>query len=427
MKTFIGETRQYLTANILLLSIVFFFGAAVFWACNARLDEVVRGNGRVIPSTQIKTIQNLEGGILSEILVREGEKIRAGQVLMQMDPTVFQAGVKETLAEKYSLEAKIARLTAESKGSDIEFSDYLRKERPRLVEQQIALKEARAAKLSSDLEILDRSQEKYRLEIREIEQQNRHLAVDLNIINKKLSIMAPLVEKQAASTIELLDLEKQKNQLMSQIENNKSRILKIKAAIKTAQSQKKSLQIEFSNTVLKELTDLKNRLEQLEQLFPAIKDRLERTQITSPVSGFVKRIFVHTAGGVVAPGAPLVEIVPEKDDLLVEARILPKDIAFVHPGQKVNVRFTAYDFSIYGGIDGNIEHISADAILGEEGYSYFLIRVRLEDNQLEYKGRKLPVIPGMDCQVDALSGSKTVMDYILKPVLKARHTALTER
>lgn len=286
--------------------------------------------------------------------------------------------------------------------------------------------QSRKARLQADIDIENQNHEKYLLDIKEKRNQNRHLAIDLKIATEKHSILQPLVEKQFASKMELLDLERQINELESRIEDNNNQIPKIEAAIATTRSKINSLKKNYSSAVLTELSDKKSRLEQLEQIFPAIQDRFERTSIRSPVAGLVKRIFVHTAGAVISPGESLIEVVPEKDELLVEARILPKDIAFIHPGQKVNVKFTAYDFSIYGGIKGLIEHISADAFVTEDGYSYFLTRVKLETDHLAYKGNRLPVIAGMDCQVDILSGTKTVMDYMLKPILKARHTALTE-
>ncbi len=420
------KNKNYLFANLLLLSVFCFFAAAVYWALHAELDEVVRGTGRVIPSTQVKTIQNLEGGILSNIMVREGQKIKAGQVLIQLDQTAFHAGVEEKLTEKYALQATIARLNAEFSNEEIRFPGNLKNIRPQLVEQEISLMKSRAETLQAEVDIQIRSQEKYQLDIKEKQAQNRHLEIDLKIANEKLSILKPLVEKQSASKIELLDLERQINQLESKIEDNRNQIPKIRAAIKTAESKKDSLKKNFSNAVLSELSVQKMLLEQLEQVLPALQDRLERTSIRSPVAGLVNRVFVHTTGGVVRPGEPLVEIVPEKDELLVEARILPKDIAFIRMGQKVNIKFTAYDYSIYGGLDGLLDHISADAIISEEGLRYFLIRVRLDQIHLNHKGTQLPIIAGMDCQVDILSGKKTVMDYLLKPILKARQTALTE-
>ncbi len=421
------KNNNYLLANLLLFSVFLFFAAALYWAWHAKLDEVIRGGGRVIPSSQIKTIQNLEGGILSEVLVKEGQKIKAGQILIRMDKTAFNASVEGKLAQKYALEAAIARLTAENTHQPLQFPAHLKEIRPELIAQEISLMESRRSQLASDIDIQTRSQEKYRLDIKDKKSQIRHLKIDLNIAREKYDILKPLVEKQSASKLELLDLARQINELESKIEDNANQIPKFEAAIQTAVSKKNSLIKNFSSSVLNDLSEKKNQLEQLEQLLPAVQDRLRRTSIRSPVAGLVKSIFVHTIGGVVGPGDPLMEIVPEKDELLVEAKILPKDIAFVHPGQPVKVKFTAYDFSIYGGINGRLEHISADAIISEEGYSFFLIRVKLDKNHIDYQGAKLPVMTGMDCQVDILSGSKTVMEYLLKPLLKAKQTALQER
>lgn len=420
------SNKSYLFANFLLLIVLGFFAAAIYWAWHARLDEVVRGTGRVIPSTQIKTIQNLEGGILSKVLVKEGQKVKKGQILVHLDKIAFHASVEEKLAEKKALEASIARLIAEQTGKKIRFPNDLIHSNPELVAREKALMASRAEKLKADMKIQTQAQEKSKLDIKEKISQIHHLEIDLKIAREKYDILKPLVEKQSASKLELLDLERQINQLKSKIADNKNQIPKSQAAIQTAESKKESLKKNFASSVLNDLTTNKNQLAQLEQVLPAVQDRLKRTEVTSPVAGLVKRIFVHTIGGVVGSAEPLMEIVPEKDELLVEAKILPKDIAFIHPGQTVKVKFTAYDFSIYGGIDGILEHISADAIISEEGYSFFLIRVKLDENHIRYQDSQLPIITGMDCQVDILSGSKTVMDYLLKPILKARQTALQE-
>jgi len=421
-----SKNNNYLFANLLLFMVLAFFAAAIYWAWFAELDEVIRGPGRVIPSSQIKTIQNLEGGILSKVLVKEGQKIKAEQVLIHLDKTAFSASVDEKLAEKHSLEASIARLTAEYTNKPIHFPKRLKTARRELIDREISLMKSRAARLAADIDIQTQTQEKFRLDIKEKAGQLHHLKIDLKIANEKYNILKPLVEKQSASKIELLDLKRQVNQLESNIEDHTNQIPKSQAAIEMAESKKDSLKKNFSSSVLNDLSSKKNQLAQLEQILPAVKDRLKRTSIRSPVAGLVKRIFVHTIGGVVGPAEPLMEIVPQKDELLVEAKILPKDIGFIHPGQSVKVKFTAYDFSIYGGIDGVLEHISADAFVSEDGYSYFLIRVKLDQNHINHQSSKLPVMTGMDCQVDILSGSKTVMDYILKPILKARQTALQE-
>lgn len=421
-----NTNTHFILANLLLIAIAGFFAAAVYWAWHAQLDEVVRGTGKVIPSSQIKTIQNLEGGILSKILVQEGDKVEKGQVLIHLDKIAFHARVEEKVAEKEALEASIARLTAEQTGKPIRFPKDLTRSNPDLIEREKSLMRSRMEKLRAEIKIQSQVQKESKLDIKEKLSQIHHLEIDLNIANEKYNILKPLVDKQSASKLELLDLERQINQLKSQIADHTNQIPKIKSAIETAESKKESLQKNFASSVLNDLTTKKNELDQLKQILPAVQDRLKRTQIVSPVSGLVKRIFVHTIGGVIGSAEPLMEIVPEKDELLVEAKILPKDIAFLHPGQTVNVKFTAYDFSIYGGIEGVLEHISADAFVSEDGYSFFLIRVKLDENHITHKDAQLPIITGMDCQVDILSGTKTVMDYLLKPILKARQTALQE-
>lgn len=366
------------SSHIVLFTVITFFIIALIWAKLAILDEVTRGMGKVIPSSQIQVIQNLEGGIIEKILVKEGEVVQKRQVLMHLDDTRFKSSYAEAETKQALLQLKIARLEAEVENTPFEIPENIEKRFP---------SRSRHAKMHHQ------SRQK------EIEQMQKSYQLAL----KELELTKPLVKKGAASQVEVLRQERQVNDLLTAIHN-------------------------FKSNTLNELNSARSELAGLQEASLALQDRLERTVVRSPVKGIVKQIKINTIGGVIQPGMDLIEIVPLDDSLLIEAKIKPQDIGFLHPNQKANVKITAYDYSIYGGLDGVVEQISADTITDERDESYYLIRVRTQKNFLGNKNNKpLHIIPGMAANVDILTGHKSVLDYLLKPILKAKQNALRER
>jgi len=414
-------------AILLLFGVILFFAAAITWAWWAEIDEVTRGQGTVIPSSQVQVIQNLEGGILKEILVREGEMVEAGQILLRIDDTGFAASLGEQKAAYYSLMGQIARLTTESEGGALEFPPELMAEARQVAVNERKLYNARRADLKSQLGILRKQVDQRKQELTELRGLLKQNRSGLVLLEEEFQMTEPLVRNGVVPKINLLRLRREVNDLEGLITGTLLALPRAKSAVQEATRRIEERYLNFRSEALRELNSQKGEFAQVEQVILAAKDRVLRTDLRSPVRGIVKQLNISTIGGVVLPGMNLMEVVPLDDTLLVEARVLPADVAFLKPGQKATVKLTAYDFSIYGGLDAKLVRISADTIVDERGESYYQIIVRTDKSELVHQGQILPIIPGMVASVDILTGRKTVLDYLLKPILKTRNRALTER
>lgn len=367
--------------HIILWTALLFFICFFTWAHFANLDEVTHGQGKVIPSQKIQVIQNLEGGIVREISVREGQMVKKDQVLMVLDDIRFSGGYQENRLKELALTAKVERLTAQMNNQAFSPSAAVSKGVPELVASE---------------------RELYNSKRREME----NLTHNLSLIQRQVNMTKPLLKSGAVSQVEVLQLEQQASET--------------KSKISSAQSAS-----------LDELNKAKTELSQVKQNEVALKDRLDRTTIRSPVKGIVQQLHVNTIGGVINPGVDVIEIVPLDDTLLVSARVKPSDIGFIHPGQNATVKISAYDYAIYGGLEGKVELISADTKIDEtkkpQEEGYYEIWVRTQKNHLGNQQTPLQIIPGMTARVDILTGKKTVLAYILKPILRAKQSALRER
>ncbi|MDA0261798.1 MAG: HlyD family type I secretion periplasmic adaptor subunit, partial [Proteobacteria bacterium] len=398
------------SANLLLFTIVLAFAAAIFWASRAPLDEVTVGTGRVIPSSQIQVVQNLEGGILSEILIREGEIVKVGQTLLRIDDTGAASTFRENRARTLSLEAQIARLKAEIDGGEPKFSSTLEGSAPTIARER-ALFRARRAELDSSISILRRQEEQRQQEIVEVQSKVKQLETRMTLANQELGIIEPMVKKGVTSRVELLRLQRQVAGLNGELHGAKLSIPRIRSALSETRRRIEERRATFRKEAQIELNESAVRLNILKEAMTAVADRVRRTEVKSPVFGTIKQLKINTIGGVIRPGMDLLEIVPLEDNLLIEAQVRPSDIAFLRPGQAAKVKITAYDFAQYGSLEAKLEHISADTIIDEKGESYYQIRVRTDRSYLGKTERPLPIIPGMVAQVDILTGKKTVLDY----------------
>jgi len=414
--------------RLILWMVFLFLLFALLWANWAELDEVTKGVGKVIPSSQVQIIQNLEGGILSSLLVAEGDAVEKNQILLQIDDTRFSSSLRETQLQFWALKAKAARLQAESEGKEfIAPTDYLEKH-PELVNQELTLFKSRQKQLATNRGILSDQMDQMRQEIAELRAKQSQLGRSLSLLSKELRLSQPLVDAGAISEVEVLRLERQVNELRGELESTTLAIPRAKSRLEEAEKKVSEIVIRFRNEAHTELNEVLAELSQLQETSVALEDRVKRTAVRSPVKGTVKQMLVNTVGGVIQPGMELMAIVPLEDSLLIEAKVGPKDIAFLHPGQKAIVKLTAYDFAIYGALEGKVEHISADTIKEErEDESYYLVRVRTEMNYLGTPESGLPIIPGMQAEVDILTGKKTVLEYLMKPILRAKGRALRER
>ncbi len=422
------EVRPGLATHLILLAIALFFGVFLIWASWATLDEVTRGRGKVIPSRQVQKVQHLEGGIVAEILVAEGDTVEQGQVLMRIDNVRAASDYREKRARYLAIRAAIARLEAELAGaSEIAFPREVLEEAREIADSERALFESRREELASRLEILKRQVEQRRGELLELEARHEQAQKSLALLREELQLNERLAKQRLVARADLLRLRRQASDLEGEVRRLELDIPRAKSALAEAEKRVENALSEFRSKAFRELSALRSELAGLREIVLAGEDRVRRTEIRSPVRGIVKKVHVNTIGGVVQPGQDLVEIVPLEDTLLVEAYIRPRDIGFIHPGQKAKVKITAYDYSIYGSLEGEVEHISADTITNEKGESFYLIRVRTDRNFLGTPEDPLAIVPGMTAEVDILTGHKTVLTYLLKPLLKARQQALTER
>ena len=413
---------SYIIWAVLLLLVV-----AVIWAYFAEIEEVTRGAGKVIPSGQIQIVQNLEGGILKEVMVREGDIVKKGDPLLRIDDTRFSAPFKESRVKFFALKAKIARLEAEYEGVPLKIPEDITSEYPEIGKRERELYLSRQQEYASTIGILEQQAIQRRSELTELQSKKRQLQNTYNLISKELRLTAPLVKEGAVSEVELLRLKRQVSSLKGQLDATTLAIPRTESYIEEAEQEIEEQQLRFKNIAKAELNTAYSTLEGLSVTAVALEDRLKRTLVESPVYGNINQVMVNTIGGVIQPGMDLVEIVPLDDTLLVEARIKPADIAFLRAKQKAMVKFTAYDFTIYGGLEAELEHISADSIIDEQGNSYYLVKVRTKKSYLGPETNPLPIIPGMVASVDILTGKKSVLSYLLKPALRAKALALRER
>jgi adhesin transport system membrane fusion protein len=414
-------------AYMISVSIILMFSGFLLWAKLAVLDEVTRGFGKVVPSQRVQEIQNLEGGILSEIFVYEGQEVQKGDLLCRLHNEQAASFYRDALAKSMEHRAAIARLMAEVEGVEPEFAPELVEKAPQLVEDQLRIFRAQREQLEIELSLLKDQYEQREQEVNEMEGRRRQLIKSLEVAEKQRNITKPLVEKQIHSELDYLALEQRVLELRGDVEALTLGIPRVKRAAKEAQGRIEQRRAEARSEALEEINERRQELISINETLASGGDRVTRTDVRSPVHGIVKHILINTLGGVVQPGKSIMEVIPLDDTLLVEARIKPADIAFLHPRQTAKVKITAYDFSIYGGLDGTVEHISADTIQDEKGESYYVVRVRTDTNAMMYHGKRLPIIPGMTAQVDILTGKKSVLDYLLKPILKAKQNALRER
>ena len=419
-----GASRS---SHLILAATALFLVVALVWAANATLDEVTRGEGKVIPSSKVQVVQNLEGGILDRILISEGDLVERDQPLLQLDDTRFSSTFRETRLKYLALLAKSARLEAEANNRSMQIPDVVWQEREDLANNEVALFESRAVELESSLNILREQQSQTGHELAELRSKKNKIARSYELVRQELVMSEPLADEGAISEVEILRLKRSVNDLKGDLEASRLAIPRLQSALEEMKDKISDLEISFRTEARSELNEVQAELSGVEETLRSQKDRVSRTLVRSPVKGEVKQIKVTTVGGVIQPGMDLVEIVPLEGTLLVEAHVRPADIAFLRPTQEAQVKLTAYDYAIYGGLPAKLEHISADTITNEDGESFYLIRVRTERSHLGTEDNPLKIIPGMTAVVDILTGEKTVLDYLMKPVLRARESALRER
>ncbi|WP_045382989.1 HlyD family type I secretion periplasmic adaptor subunit [Vibrio campbellii] len=433
------------SARLMLWVMVLFFVAAIGWASWAEIDKVTVGQGKVIPSSQIQVVQNLEGGLVKEILVKEGQQVEKGQQLLLIDDTRFRSDFREREQQVANLTASVLQLSASINSVEVNrdfddsnweknvvidygkltFPPTLEENRPRLTQRQKAEYREDLDNLRNQISVIDQQVKQKQQDLVEIQARVSNLRQSYRYAKKELDITKPLADEGVVPRIELLKLQRQVNDTRREMTSSELKIPVIKSGIRESMLNRIDVALKFRSEQQEKLNSTQDQLSALVESAVGLEDRVNRTVVVSPVTGTIKTLNVNTVGGVIQPGMDIVEIVPTEDTLLVEAKIAPKDIAFLRPDLHAIVKFTAYDFTKYGSLEGELEHISADTTQDEEGNSFYIVRVRTEKTSFG-QDADLPIIPGMTASVDIITGKRTVLEYLLKPILSAKTNALKE-
>ncbi|UTH75982.1 HlyD family type I secretion periplasmic adaptor subunit [Chromobacterium sp. IIBBL 290-4] len=411
--------------RIFVWSMLGFFIVAFAWAAFSKVDEVSRGEGKVIPSGQNQHLQSLDGGVVSKILIKEGQIVEKGQLLLNVDNTRFVSSLQENQAQYLALQAKTARLKALASGTPFELPPKVAQMAPDIAKQEMELYNSKQMELNANVGIARQQLAQRSQEMNEARARRDQASSSYDLTVKELNVTRPLKESGAVSDVDLLRLERDVARFRGERDQASAQIPKIQAAISEAQRKIQEVELAMRNVASAELSDTMAKASSLSAGSVALADKVKLSEIRSPVRGQIKRLFINTIGGVVQPGKDIIEIVPIDDSLLLETRITPRDIAFLHPGQHAVVRFTSYDYTIYGGMEGKVDEIGADTITDEKGNAFYIVKVKTQGSLLGKD--KLPIFPGMVAQVDIMTGKKTILSYLLKPVLRAKTEALRER
>lgn len=413
--------------TIVLYIIAAFFIVFLVWANWATLDEVARGEGRIIPSSKVKEVQGVDKGQVAEIFVREGQAVKKGDPLLSIRSTEARSNFLANQSRVFGLQAQIERLKAEVDGAqNLDFSQELVEKAPEnVVEERRAFERSRD-QLQSQLSIVESQVAQRRQEVSEIESQIANLKEVIALSRQEMEMIEPLVESGAAPKVELIQLERAMKEKEGELSRLRESLPRARSALDEALARREEVITTARSDAQQQLSQTLIELRSIREKLAGFQDIQDRTTLMAPVDGLVQSIN-ENLGGVVEPGEKLVEIVPEEDSLIIEARVNPSDIAFLHPGQKAKIKITAYDFSIYGGLDGELVDISPDSITDRQGNTFYRVRLQTKEKNLEHRGERLPLMPGMVANVDILTGEKTVMAYLLKPFFKTVDKALNER
>jgi adhesin transport system membrane fusion protein len=394
------------------------------WSGLTKIDEITRGEGRVIPSQQVQIIQSYDGGIVSELLVHEGETVVKGQALVRIDQTRAVSSLRENRSQYLSLLAKQSRLAALASGTEFVQDEEIKTEMPALYAQEYLLYVSGKTELASQVAVANEQVIQRERELAETYARLEQAERGYELTSRELEVTKPLRESGAVSEVDLLRLEREASRLLGDRNQAREQVGRVKSAI--AEAKRKIVEIEsgFRNKVRTELSETTAKLNALIEASVALDDKVKQSVLKAPVNGTVSRLFYNTVGGVIQPGKEVLELVPTDDTLVLETKIQPRDIAFVGLNQPAAVKLTAYDYTIYGTMEAKVMSVAADSIVDEKGNAFYIVKVQTLKPSL---GKNLPIIPGMVAQVDIITGKKSVLAYLLKPVLKAKSYAFTER
>jgi len=427
-KFLVTDDELPLHRHLQLLTIVAVIFIFIIWASFAKLEQVSRGEGKVIPSSEIQIIQHQEGGTVDEIMVKEGQTVTIGQPLLRLRDVGAQSDLGASQQKYGGLQARIVRLQAEAEGKSVpEFPEALVASVPQSVQEELNTFRANKMGLDSEISVLRSQISQRSTEVNEIQTKISDINRQIALAQDEIDMIRPLVERGSAPKRDLLTLDQGMASQRTELNGLRAALPRARAAVNEAQARLEDATTQFRAKSQADLAQTQIEMQTIAPTIAGLQDRKTRTEIRSPVDGIVKDLRINTVGGVVKPGDDVIEIVPADDQLLVEARVRPSDIAFIYPGQKAMVKLTAYDFAVYGGLPAEVVDISADTITDEKGNSFYRVKVRTNVTTLKHNGQELPIIPGMVATVDILTGERTVMEYMLKPFIKTLDSAMGER
>lgn len=421
----IQRSPRHLMLVVLLMAL--FVLCAAIWMGWAKIDVVIRGSGKVIPASQVQLIQSLEGGIVSEILVVEGQIVEINQPVIKISDIAFASSFEENRLLYLELSARSSRLTAEAFAKEYLPNKEVSLNASSLNESEKNLFESNREQLTETLSILEEQIRQQQSAREEASSKKRQLEKTLKLMQKEIKIKKPLKQRGIISEVEFLQLQQREAEIEGELESVKISIPRFQSTIEEARFKKQKELLDFRNKAKKELNEVNAEISRIKETQTALKDRVKRTTLRSPVKGIVKRLHTNTIGGVVSPGINVAEIVPQEDSLLIELNIKPADIASVGVGQNTRLKFSAYDFAIHGSLQGKVSFVSADTITNEEGVSYYLVRVKPDKDYLGHDSNPLPVKVGMTAEADIITAKKSILSYLLHPVHRGLDKALRER
>lgn len=411
-------------ARGLLYTILLAFVSLLVWSALATVEEVTRGEGKVIPASQLQIVQSTDGGVVRELHVREGDRVTAGDLLVKIDPTRFVASFQETEVRIFALQAKVARLNALLNDEAWLPAAAETPEQQAVISREQAFFAESLSEYQQRLAVAREQLSQQQRGLQEAQAKMRAARQAVRLSAQELRVTRPLLESGAVSEVDLLRLERDLAAASGELRRAEAETGRQRAAVEEAEARIGEARHAARNRWRTELSDATAELSGLKEGAVALADRVRASELRAPVSGTVQRVLYNTTGGVIGQGDAVIEIVPADDRLLVEAKIAPRDIAFLRPGLPAMIKLHAYDFSIYGGIPARVQHISADTITDKRDNTYYLVRAITDEKALS---DALAVMPGMTAQLDIITGERTVLSYLLKPILRAKANALGER
>lgn len=425
------ETASHLkpsrASQVFLWTITGLFFWMVAWAGISEVDERVRGTGQVMPSSDVQVVQSLEGGILSELNVKEGDSVKKDQVLMKIAAVQFASEGRGIEAQMASLQAKQARLKAEASGQPFTTPPDIQKKFPDVAANEEKLYKSRQDELNTALNIIHDDVREAEANLSEVKASIAKFSKSRGLLQQQLGIAQRLVAQKAMPEIESLKLQRDLNETEGNLSTAEQSQQSLEAKLSAAKKKEDEKTGAFRSQALADLNEVEARLSAIKENLNSVKDKVNRAELRAPVDGIVQRLHIKTVGGVIQPAQKLVEIVPLTDDLMIRAKIAPADVAFLHPGQDVKIKITAYDSQIYGTLDGKLDRIGADTIEDAQGNAFFEIDVRANKNYLGDEAHPLRIFSGMVSETEVIVGKRTILTYLLKPVLRTKDRAFTEK